>query len=412
MAEATDKQFGKRKRPAHHANNSGTAFQNPWPSASTPTWGELVKLSFPLDWYSGDELPEHIVPIKVVKPDWGAALRKSRDSKTDYIVATWLGHAGTMAEFPPLLPQTEDETSKFFVFDPIFSLRAGPTQYTGPSRFRKSPCQAADLPGCHAGFISHNHYDHLDLTTVLEITRLYPNMKWFMPLGNKAWFLSAGIKEQNIVELDWWQTWEGSFPSHASQSEGDGGENFKITCTPAQHNTGRLGLDGGSTLWCGWAVERFSKDAGKESKTRKGSVYHAGDTGYRRIESSKDICPVFKEIGNKFGGFDVSFIPIWRGGSLGWVSYVGFRLRHKYVPSSFHCSPADAINIHQDVKSKNTIAIHFGTFVGSEKESDEAVLEFHEACTKAEVQDLRATGDVTNGRAGTLDIGGSLLFDI
>jgi N-acyl-phosphatidylethanolamine-hydrolysing phospholipase D len=410
MSAVVEQQGKKRKRPAHHANNSGTAFQNPWPSASLPTWGELLKVSFPLNWYNSDPLPDYLKPVEVVEPDWGVPLLKARESQSDCIVATWLGHAGTMAEFPPLSTQDQDKDSTYFVFDPIFSLRAGPSQMTGPARLRKSPCQASDLPGCHAVFISHNHYDHLDLNTVLNIHKRFPGTKWFIPLGNKSWFLTSGIKPDNVVELDWWQTWEGTFPQTTAGAK-QAHALFKMTCLPAQHNTGRVGIDGGNSLWCGWAVERFSSNQSDTlSKTRTGSVYHAGDTGYRRIQHSKEICPVFKEIGDKFSGFDVSFLPIWRGGSLGWISYAGIRLRHENFPSSFHCSPEDAINIHLDVKSKNTIAIHFGTWVGSEKESNEAVMEFHDACTKAEVLDLRSTESSAKGRAGTLDIGGSILF--
>jgi len=408
----------KVKRPAHHANDSATAFKNPWPSASTPTWGELLKLSFPLGWYPSHPPSEQILPVKVVMPDWGAPALQQRteESKSKCIVATWLGHAGTMAQFPPLTSTDQkktDDQGVYLIFDPIFSFRAGPTQYTGPARFRKSPCQAEDLPGCHAAFISHNHYDHMDLASVLGITRRFPTMKWFVPLGNKTWFLGEGVKAENVIQLDWWQTWEGSFPDGNTNSTNEGNAWFKITCVPAQHNTGRWGFDAGSTLWCGWVVERFpSKDQAKNAETRQGAVYHAGDTGYRRVEKSKDVCPAFKEIGDRFNGFDLSFVPIWRGGSLSFISYAGVRLLHGQVPSAFHCSPEDSVNIHKDVKSKNTVAIHFGTFVGSEQESDEAALEFYEACTKADIQSLDSSEVAVNGRAGKLDIGGSQIFDI
>lgn len=33
------------------------------------------------------------------------------------------------------------------------------------------------------------------------------------------------------------------------------------------------------------------------------------------------------ELGKKFGPFDLSFVPIWRGGTLGFVSWVGLRVR-------------------------------------------------------------------------------------
>ncbi len=184
---------------------------------------------------------------------------------------------------------------------------------------------------------------------------------------------------------------------------------------PAQHNSGRGALYQGTTLWCGWVIEQLavSKDEAEPSKaTRKGAIYHAGDTGYRRTAKSTAICPVFKEIGRKFGPFDLSFIPIWRGGSLGFISYLGLRLSHNDIPSALHATPVDAIDIHKDILSRNTVAVHFGTFVGSKDESLEAIMEFEEARENRGVLGLdnKATDD--RGRAGIIDIGGSLAVEI
>ncbi|KAF2098246.1 Metallo-hydrolase/oxidoreductase, partial [Rhizodiscina lignyota] len=281
---------------------------------------------------------------------------------TDYVVGTWLGHASVLVEFKPL-SSTVKNKSLYALFDPMFSMRAGPTQYTGPSRFNKPPCSISDLPGCDVVCISHSHFDHLDTSTVLQIIRYFPSAKWFVPLGLQEWFVTTGVKAENVKAMDWWDTWDG-FTS--KKLIGKASSSFRISCVPAQHNSGRGAFDQGSTLWCGWVIERFVEDA--EGRTRHGSIYHAGDTGYRRSAASKDVCPAFKEIGSKFNGFDLSFIPIWRGGSLGFISYIGLRLNHHEIPAQFHCSPADAVLIHKDTKSRNTIAIHFGTFVGSQNE--------------------------------------------
>lgn len=353
-----------------------------------------------------------------MKPDWGEASLETQNidkEAKDCVIGTWLGHAGALVEFTPLVgSKGEREKSIHLLFDPIFSERAGPTAYTGPSRFKKSPCQISDLPGCDAVFISHNHYDHLDFSTVMAITKNFPRTTWFVPLGNKKWLANTGVDEKQIHEMDWWDTKEGSFADGAFKFLPKGVKTetyFKISCTPAQHNSGRSGLDGGSTLWSGWAIERFttvtsSKDTTTQP-TRKGAIYHAGDTGYRRTTKSPIICPAFREIGQKFNGFDLSFVPIWRGGSLGFISYMGLRLSHHDIPSALHCSPADAVEIHKDVRSRNTIGVHFGTFIGSENESFDAMIEFLEVGGKAGV--VRLDGDEVgaNGRAGTLDLGGS-----
>ena len=70
----------------------------------------------------------------------------------------------------------------------------------------------------------------------------------------------------------------------------------------------------------GWAWWRraVSTEAADGAPARH--VYFAGDTGYRTVRDGDDEdtaprCPAFKEIGEKFGGFDLALLPI---------GYVGF----------------------------------------------------------------------------------------
>ncbi|KIX06335.1 uncharacterized protein Z518_04311 [Rhinocladiella mackenziei CBS 650.93] len=404
-------------RPTHHANNNGTRFINCWPSAGVPTWAELLRASLPFGRYELD-LHKHrrARDVKVIQPDRGVAGLKNRNlDKANSIIGTWPGHAGAMVEVPSL--QQAEDKSLWLLFDPIFSMRAGPSPYSGVTRMKKSPCQVDDIPGCDAVFISHNHYDHLDWPTIQAISKKFPNTKYFVPLGNKHWMSSSGLPDKQIYELDWWNDRELrslDFDQRASDTS-EMESIMKITCVPAQHNSGRGIIDQGSTLWCGWVAERFlcSRDESAESKvTRRGAIYHAGDTGYRRITKSEVVCPAFNEIGERFGPFDLSFVPIWRGGSLGFISYLGLRLSHDDIPSAFHGSPTDAVAIHRDVKSKNTVGIHFGTFIGSENESHEAVIEFGQACDLQGVGSLNDEKKNEKGRAGTLDIGESLAIEI
>jgi N-acyl-phosphatidylethanolamine-hydrolysing phospholipase D len=265
--------------------------------------------------------------------------------------------------------------------------------------------------------ISHNHYDHLDLATVEALFRKFPNARYFVPLGNKNWVRSLGIPEDRIHELDWWDKREYSVQDFGHETPDASSEDvlLRFTAVPAQHNSGRGALDQGTTLWCGWVIEQLvvSKDEAEASKVRrKGVIYHAGDTGYRRTAKSEAVCPVFKEIGQKFGPFDMSFVPIWRGGTLGFFSHVGLRLSHNDIPSALHASPLDAVDIHNDVLSRNTVAVHFGTFVGSENESLEAIMEFEDGRDVRGVRSLDEPAVDGGGRAGIVDIGGSVAVEI
>lgn len=264
--------------------------------------------------------------------------------------------------------------------------------------------------------ISHNHYDHLDLATIQAIFETFPKARYFVPLGNKNWICSLGVSKDKVHELDWWENREYSVEDfgHSSQNPSED-TMIRFTSVPAQHNSGRGALDQGTTLWCGWVIEQLlvSKDEVETSKVRrKGAIYHAGDTGYRRTAKSAAVCPIFKEIGKKFGSFDLSFIPIWRGGSLGFISNLGVRLSHNDIPSALHTSPVDAIDIHKDIMSRNTVAVHFGTFVGSENESLESIMEFEEGRENRGIKSLDEDTADESSRAGILDIGGSIAVGI
>jgi len=265
--------------------------------------------------------------------------------------------------------------------------------------------------------ISHNHYDHLDLGTIKAIFKRFPKARYFIPLGNKNWICSLGVSREMIYELDWWQNREYNVQDFGVITLQNASEDtlLRFTCVPAQHNSGRGVLDQGTTLWCGWVIERLlvSKDKAETSKIRrKGAIYHAEDTGYRTTANSSAVCPIFKEIGQKFGPFDMSFVLIWRGGSLGFISHFGLHLSHNDIPSALHAAPANAIDIHKDVLSRNTVAIHFRTFVGSENESLEAIIEFEEGREDRGVENFNGSVGDERGRAGIIDIGGSLAVEV
>ncbi|EPE25916.1 Metallo-hydrolase/oxidoreductase [Glarea lozoyensis ATCC 20868] len=383
-------------KPSHH-NSTSTSFHNPWPSAYKPTWTELLTLQNPLSLYSSHSLHTHPLsrPLAVIPPDFTTTPSHSQ------ITGTWLGHASALAS----LPLNESGRRLSVLFDPIFSQRAGPTQFTGPSRMNAPPCSVDALPSVDCVMISHNHYDHLDYGSIKSIVKKFPSCRYFVPLGNKSWFLAMGVAAEKLYEMDWWD--EVVFTLDFEPVEkGEGEGKFKIACVPAQHNSGRGTLDQSSTLWSGWIIQTQPKE------TQKATLYHAGDTGYRRHTSSTETCPAFPTIGLKYGPIDLSFLPIWRGGTLGFISAIGLRLSHHQIPQTFHASPKDAVCIHRDVRSRCSVGVHFGTFVGSENESLEAVIEFEEAGREVGAGRIGEEGEFEGGRLGTVDIGGSVVVEL
>ncbi|UJR33301.1 hypothetical protein I4U23_020751 [Adineta vaga] len=208
-----------------------------------------------------------------------------------------------------------------FLTDPVFSERCGITSYFGPKRFRPPALTVDELPdNLEAIMISHNHYDHLDYPSVQSLNRRYGNrLTWFCGLGGRDWFLACHI--QNVVELDWWQEW-----THPKN------KNIQVAFCPAQHWSRRSLFDTNKSLWGGYAI-----------KNEQHKFYFAGDTGYT------DKISIFKQIGKKYGPFDLSAIPIGA-------------YEPRWMMESQHVSPDESVQIHVDSGSKKSIAIHWGTW--------------------------------------------------
>ncbi|MEI7798577.1 MAG: MBL fold metallo-hydrolase [Opitutaceae bacterium] len=197
--------------------------------------------------------------------------------------------------------------------DPIFSERASPLSWAGPKRVRPPALKLTELPRVQVVLISHNHYDHLDLPTLRWLAREH-QPQFITTLGNKAWLNKHGLK--NVIELDWWQT-------HPATAE------LEVIGTPAQHFSARWPWDRCQTLWGGFALKTAAK-----------SFYFTGDSGYNHT---------FKEIGARLGPFDLALIPIGA-------------YEPRWFMQPVHCTPEEAVRIHQDVGSRQSWAMHFGTF--------------------------------------------------
>jgi len=240
------------------------------------------------------------------------------------ITATWLGHATVLLEID----------GKVLLTDPIFSERCSPVQWAGPKRYTKFPVLPDSLTFIDIVLISHNHYDHLDRSTVLKLGN---TPLWLVPLGLKAWFTALGIT--HVIELDWWDEYEY--------------DGMMIACTPTQHFSGRGFSDRFKALWCSWAV------IGARSR-----FWFAGDTGY---------FSQFKAIGEKYGPFDLSAIPIGA-------------YEPRWFMNPMHVTPEQAVMIHQDIQSRHSIGIHWGTFILTDEPVFEPLNLLQEARTKFHLQ--------------------------
>ncbi|KAF9535722.1 beta-lactamase superfamily domain-containing protein [Crepidotus variabilis] len=313
---------------SHHAPSG---FRNPWPSKTTLS--SFLHIPFTRSKASPTSTP--IEPVRTVPCDLRPYSDEEAENGKQEIHATWLGHAGFLVQFAGIR----------ILFDPIFAERASPVTWFGPKRYLPTCCQTKDLPKIDFVVISHNHYDHLDIECLKQVTLNSPEVRFLVPLRVKQTIVDelSILEEGRVTEMDWWDVF---------QSKG-----LEFICTPAQHNSGRGIIDQSKSLWASWVVRTASQDT---------SVYFAGDTGYLG-------CTAFGEIGQRYGPFDLAMIPIWRGASLSVLGRVGLRLTESATSllATLHATPSDAVQLFKDVRAKRAIAMHFGTFCGSEDEAKE-----------------------------------------
>ena len=193
--------------------------------------------------------------------------------------------------------------------------------------------------------LSHTHYDHLDSASALEIG---DKALWLVPLGVKA-LLENDYNITNCIEMNWWDSH--NIPSKLTENPSLAqAEGIDISFTPAKHWTARGLFDRNTCLWGSFAV-----------KSKQISVFFGGDTAY---------CGVFRKIGEKLGPFDLSLLPIGA-------------YKPRYFMKHHHCDPKEAVQIHKDLQSKQSLAIHWGTFPLADEDVMEPALELARARREA-----------------------------
>lgn len=86
------------------------------------------------------------------------------------------------------------------------------------------------------------------------------------------------------------------------------------------------------------------------------------------------------DIAERYGPPDVSFLPLAAGSVLPFLEDL-FRIKldHARLTSAIHCTPRDAVEIHQSMKSRLSIGIHWGTFT-TKRHALETMMELKREC--------------------------------
>jgi L-ascorbate metabolism protein UlaG (beta-lactamase superfamily) len=231
---------------------------------------------------------------------------------TNHIKVTYINHSTVLIQVDSLN----------IITDPVWATRASPVSFAGPQRKKMPGVKLEDLPPIDIILISHNHYDHLDLETLKQIVANH-KPKIIAPLGVGQFLKENGMPV--FKDMDWWQNTTIN-------------KKVAIHCLPAQHFSGRGFADRDATLWCSYMIE-----------TTRGNIYFAGDTGYGLF---------FREISLKFPNINLALIPIGA-------------YKPEWFMSPIHISPDEAVRVHIDLKAKQSMGIHFGTFpLGDDGEND------------------------------------------
>ena len=283
------------KKPYHHLPD-GT-FRNP---EGSPVRSKDVKFSYrqftkekkKIDLSIPDDL---VVDKETVLSD----LKKYEDE--DYIA--WIGHATFLIKLG----------NTTIITDPVFSKNAGPLIF-GPDRFTEPALNLDEIPKTDLFLLTHNHYDHLDKSTIRKFP--FKDTKVLLPLKLGKYFKP---RFKDINEMDWYD-------------EIKVNNDLKITFLPAVHWSKRSLTDTNKTLWGNFLIEYKGK-----------KILFACDTGYGNI---------YKDLGEKYGPIDITMINIG-----------AYNFKPMFDKSIYHTTPEEALNVAQDLKSKKVIGMHWGTFV-------------------------------------------------
>lgn len=245
----------------------------------------------------GKRAPSGVIPVESPLPSW------SRPSETG-LRATWLGHSTVLVEIDGFRVLT----------DPVWGERVSPFAFAGPKRFHRAPVDIAALPRLDAVVISHDHYDHLDYPSVVELARVHREVPFVTSLGVGAHLEAWGIPSSRIIELEWWE--EMRFR----------GGRMTITAGPSRHFSGR-GNGSNRTAWSSLAI-----------RTDDHRVFFSGDTG---------LTPELDDVRARLGPFDLVMLEIGA-----------------FHPSwgSIHLGPENALQALAQLGGGTLLPVHWATF--------------------------------------------------
>ncbi len=307
-----------RERPWHHLPD-GT-FRNP--PGSPKRLNRPPKMwRFLLRQLGRSIRPRVNIPLGHVIPPAEALADFHVTAPADSI--TWIGHACFLIRL----------AGKIILTDPYLTKHASPIRF-GPKRFVPPGIPISALPAIDVILLSHNHYDHLDDQGLRKL-RHRDRTTVMTPLGNAKFLTDKGFKE--VIELDW----------HESSEIGE----ITVTALPVIHWSQRNRSDTNKSLWSGFSIK-----AGQHLP-----FFFSGDSGYG---------PVFRELGDRYGPFDLAIVGIGA-------------YEPRAIMQASHANPEEAVQMAVDLQARAVLGMHWGTVLLTEEPPFEPPGRFRAAAASA-----------------------------
>jgi L-ascorbate metabolism protein UlaG (beta-lactamase superfamily) len=227
-------------------------------------------------------------------------------------ILVWFGHSSYFMQID----------GKKFLVDPVFSGASSPLSFTTRSFPGSDVYTTADIPQIDYLIITHDHWDHLDYQTIIN---LKPKVNLVITaLGVAPHLESWGYTSSEIIELDW--------NENASLQNG-----FNVTAVAARHFSGRTFTRNRSS-WNAFVLQ---------TPTLK--IFVGGDSGYGAH---------FETTGKKFGPFDLAVLECGQ-----------YNLYWKYI----HMMPEEVVKAAIDIHAKSILPVHWAKFSLSLHDWDEPI---------------------------------------
>lgn len=214
----------------------------------------------------------------------------------------WFGHSSYFLRI----------NGKNILIDPVFCERPSPFQFIGSKRYPGTEVYSADdFPELDAVILTHDHYDHLDYEAIMRL--ISKTRHFHAALGVGAHLERWGASPGAITEYDW-------------GDRGTIGTDIELIATPARHFSGR-GFRRNKTLWTSFVF-----------RTNDLKLFLGGDSGFG---------PHFKEIGEKYGPFDLAFLECGQYNEM-WPR--------------IHMMPEETAQAAVELKARTLMPVHWAKF--------------------------------------------------